>query len=102
MAELFILSVAAPRIMALTSASSTLTCTSTGSPATTVIWTRNGQPLVIDGSTYRMVQTVTNRASSTYENVLTINQPLGNIAGETFTCSVTNVLGSDTGINLNL
>ena len=46
-----------------------------------------------------MVQTVTNRAASTYENILTISQPLGIIAGNTFTCSVTNVLGSDTGIN---
>ena len=76
--------------------SSTLTCISTGSPATTVTWTRNGQPLAIDGDTYQLSQTVTNRASSTYENVLTINLPLARILGSTFLCTVTNVFGSDT------
>jgi len=76
--------------------SSTLTCISTGSPATTVTWTRNGQPLAIDGDTYQLSQTVTNRASATYENVLTINLPLARILGSTFLCTVTNVFGSDT------
>ena len=91
---------AKPSIVALTSqcsaSSSTLTCTSTGSPATTVSWTRNGQPVTIDGNTYQLTQTVTDRAASTYENVLTINQPLASILGSTFTCTVTNIFGSVT------
>ena len=89
---------AKPSIVALTSqcsaSSSTLTCTSTGSPATTVSWTRNGQPVTIDGNTYQLTQTVTNRTSATYENVLTINQPWASILGSTFNCTVTNTLGS--------
>ena len=89
---------AKPSIVALTSqssaSSSTLTCTSTGSPATTVSWTRNGQPVTIDGNTYQLTQTVTDRAASTYENVLTINQPRASILGSTFNCTVTNTLGS--------
>ena len=90
--------IALPSIVALISelsaSSSTLTCTSTGSPATTVSWTRNGQPVAIDGNTYQLTQTVTDRAASTYENVLTINQPLASILGSTFTCTIINTLGS--------
>ena len=68
-----------------------LTCITTGSPATTVTWRRDGHPLAIDGHTYHMVQTVTHRASSTYENVLTVSPPA---LGSTFTCAVSNILGS--------
>ena len=49
--------------------------------------------MTIDGHTYSMVQRVTNRALATYENVLIINQP---VSESTFTCTVTNTLGSDT------
>ena len=45
------------------------------------------------GVTYQLTQTVTNRAESTYENVLTINQPLADAVGSAFTCQVENVLG---------
>ena len=72
---------------------STLNCTTTGSPATTVTWTRDGQPLTIDGHTYNMVQRVTNRAAATYDNVLIVSGP---VLGSTFTCTVRNMLGSDT------
>ena len=44
-----------------------------------------------------MTQRVTDRAAATYESLLTINQPLASIIGSTFTCTVTNPLGSDTG-----
>ena len=46
------------------------------------------------GVTYQLVQTVTNRAESTYQNVLTINQPLASIVGSSFTCSVQNTVGT--------
>ena len=42
-----------------------------------------------------MTQTVTDRAVSTYENVLTVS-PLNSVIGSSFTCTVTNTLGSDT------
>ena len=71
----------------------TLTCVSTGSPATTVSWMRDGQPLIIDDSTYHLTQTITDRSSSTYSNVLTVSDPSG-VAG-TYNCTVTNDLGSD-------
>ena len=72
----------------------TLTCTSTGSPATVVTWMKDEQPLTIDGSTYQLTQTVTNRRESTYENVLTINDELNNIISHIFHCNIMNALGS--------
>ncbi len=70
----------------------TLTCTSTGSPATTVTWMKDGSPLVIDGTTYSMEQTVTGRSTSIYDNVLTIGDR-GSSFG-TYSCEVTSALGS--------
>ena len=93
------LSSAPPRIAALiyqqTSYSSfTLTCISTGSPATTVTWRRNGQLLIIDGNTFEMTQIVINRAASTCENVLVIHQPQANFAGgDIISRTVENLLG---------
>lgn len=49
-----------------------------------------------------MVQTVTNRAASTYENVLIVNQPLTEIIGSSFTCMVTNTLGSETSSSIQV
>ena len=46
------------------------------------------------GVTYQLTQTVTDRAQSTYQNVLTINQPLADIEGSTFTCSAENQIGT--------
>ena len=54
---------------------------------------KDGQPLIIDGSTYHLTQTITGRSSSTYSNVLTVSDPSG-VAG-TYICTVTNDLGSD-------
>ena len=77
--------------------SRTLTCVSTGSPATTVSWMRNG--LSIDDSTgYTLTQTVTDRVSSTYSNVLRISEGApGGVAG-TYSCTVSNELGSDSDV----
>ena len=74
----------------------TVTCESTGSPATTVSWMKDGLLLTTDGSTgYTLTQTVTDRPSSTYSNVLTVSETVtGGVAG-TYTCNVTNDLGSD-------
>ena len=86
-------SLAPPNITSVTHEAGTtdLTCFSTGSPATNVTWTRNRQPLTIDGSRYQLTPTVTNRSLSTYENVLTISD----IDRCSYTCTVTNALGND-------
>ena len=82
----------------------TLYCMSTNSVATTVTFKwgnstvgplRDGESMERDGITYQLTQTVTDRAQSTYRNVLVINQSLADIIGPiTFTCSVENTIGT--------
>ena len=56
---------------------------------------KDGQTLTIDGSSlFSFSQTITNRATSTYSNVLTINETVQKVAG-TYTCTVSNDLGFD-------
>ena len=81
----------------------TLTCTSTTSIATTVTFMRDGNAIngivrdgdsaTVNGVTYQLSQTLTNRAQSTYDNVLTITEALSSLVGSTFTCQVENALG---------
>ena len=72
-----------------------LTCVSTSSPATNVTWMKNDIPLFIDGSTYQLTQTVTDRATSTYSNVLTITERVPTGVAGTYSCQVSNDIGSD-------
>ena len=59
----------------------TLTCVSTGGPATTVTWTRDGA-----AATGVASQNVTSTLAATYVNTLTVT---GRLPGN-YTCSVTN------------
>ena len=70
----------------------TLTCTSTGGPATTVTWRKNAVVVEVDGTTYHQSQRVVNSMDSTYENTLS-NSNAANFVG-TFTCTVTSSRGS--------
>ena len=63
---------------------------------------RDGVSVVIGGVTYELAQTVTNRRESTYENILTINDDLANLVGDTFTCTVDNTLGMDTSPSITI
>ena len=67
----------------------TLTCTSTGGPATTVTWTRDGATVSYDDD-HVLTQTVVGRAAITYSNVLTVT---GREPGS-YQCTVVNVRGS--------
>ena len=78
----------------------TLTCTSTGSPATTVTWTKGGATLTVDGTTYSITQTVTDRRTSTYESVLTLPAS-GDISG-TYSCQVGNALGDSNTVTVDI
>jgi hypothetical protein len=71
------------------SSSQTLICTSTGGPATSVTWSRDNTPLVVDGTTYQQSQVITNVRTSTYQNRLRIVSKLASLSG-TYTCSVGN------------
>ena len=63
----------------------TLTCVSTGGPATTVTWTRDGAILSNDAN-HVFTKTVTHQLTATYSNVLTVT---GREPGS-YTCSVAN------------
>ena len=63
----------------------TLTCVSTGGPATTVTWTRNGAILSNDAN-HVFTKTVTDQLTATYSNVLTVT---GREPGS-YQCSVAN------------
>ena len=91
-----------PPIFTPGSPSSTLTCTSTTSVATTVTFMRDGTTVgvvkdgdstTMNGVTYQLAQTLTDRRQSTYENVLIITEERSSLAGSAFTCRVKNVLG---------
>ena len=65
----------------------TLTCTSTGGPATTVSWRRNGT-MLSDDSTYSITsQVLTDAETATYTHTLTVT---GRLLGQ-YQCSVSNI-----------
>ena len=64
----------------------TLTCTSTGGPATNVSWAYN-YSAVIEGSTHKITsQVLTNATTATYNHTLTVT---GRLVGE-YECNVSN------------
>ena len=67
--------------------STTLTCTSTGGPPTTVTWRKNGVP--VDLSLYEQSQRLIDPMEATYQSVL-FNDNVTIFVGETFTCEVSN------------
>ncbi len=70
----------------------TFTCTSTGSPPTTVIWTKDNKDIVIDGTVFKLSRTVVNRTTATFKNVLTVDGEFVDMIGN-YSCSVVNVFG---------
>ena len=69
----------------------TLNCTSTGSPATTVVWTKNGSVIPADGI-YDSAQILRDGTRATYDNLIMINSPPGDLAG-LYSCIVHDSLG---------
>ena len=70
--------------------STTLTCTSTGGPPTTVTWKKNG--VLVSSSLYEQSQRLLDAESATYENIL-YNNDVANFVGS-FTCEIRNVRGT--------
>ena len=69
----------------------TLNCTSTGSPASTVMWTKDGTLLQISHS-YQTTQIMADGDSATYYNLLTVFSEPEYLLG-TYGCSVLNTVG---------
>ena len=80
------------------SLSRTLTCTSTGGPATNVTWRRDWAVITLN-ATYQQTKRVVNAATGTYQTVLTISESVSqsDIAG-LYSCTVENVRGSSSRI----
>ena len=78
--------------------SRTLTCTSTGGPATTVTWRRDGVVITLN-ATYQQTKRVVDPVAGTYQTVLTIDSSVGqsDIMG-TYNCTVENVRGGSSRI----
>ncbi len=77
-----------------------LICVSTTSPAMTVVWTKDGITLSMDGAPYQHSQIVTDRRSSTYQNILTSSGDPDSIVGN-YSCTVSNRFGSS-GMNVEI
>ena len=73
--------------------SRTLTCTSTGGPATNVTWRRNGIVITLN-ATHQQTKRVVDAVNGTYQTVLTIDRSVGqsDIVG-TYNCTVENIRG---------
>ena len=88
--------VGAPNITELTinRKSRTLTCTSTGGPATTVTWTKDGA-VITPSTTYQQTQMIVDTVESTYQNTLTIAQSVTeHDLYALFNCMIENSRGS--------
>ena len=76
-------------------ASQTITCTTSGGPATDVTWFKDNEKITMTSSEglYEHSQVITNITSATYENRLRVVDKSSKVAG-TYTCEVTNSRGS--------
>ena len=72
----------------------TLTCTSTGGPATTVVWRQNCVIMQESDSNYTQSQNVINTQTATYENTLRVVGANATFSDGVYTCSVSNGRGS--------
>ena len=73
--------------------SRTLTCTSTGGPASTVTWRRDGV-VITPNATHQQTKRLVDSVNGTYQTVLTIDPSVGfsDIVG-TYSCTVENDRG---------
>ena len=73
--------------------SNTLTCTSTGGPATNVTWRKNGAVITLN-TTYQQTKRVVDPVVGTYQTVLTIDPSVGQSGiGRFYECKVENTRG---------
>ena len=57
-----------------------INCSTTGLPPTSILWTR-GSTQLVNNQVYQLSQLLSDRATSTYSNLLTINQTLQGLRG---------------------
>ena len=75
------------------SQSRTLTCTSTGGPATTIIWRKDGAVITLN-TTHQQIKRVVDPVMSTYQTVLTIDPSIDQESTVgSYCCTVENARG---------
>ena len=79
-----------------------LICISTDGPATSVTWKRNGIRLSMQGTVYTQIQDITNMTESTYISTLKIRGVVPSEVAGNYSCSITNLRGSDDEQNLEI
>ena len=84
-----------PTVDSVSTSGLTLTCTSSGGPATIVTWRRNCAVLP-NNAMYQQTQTVTQTQTAIYQNTLVIDGAVADRDG-VYTCSVTNTRGYSNG-----
>ena len=92
----YVLHAGAPNVTELTfdRESRTLTCTSTGGPATTVTWTKDGA-VITPNTTHQQTQMIVDTVEGIYQNTLTIAQSVtGDDLYGLYSCMVENSRGS--------
>ena len=85
-----------PTVNDLSTSGLSITCTSSGGPATSVTWRRNCAVLP-NNAMYQQTQTVDVTQTATYQNTLVINSTVTDRDG-VYTCSVTNTRGYDSDV----
>ena len=75
----------------------TLNCTSTDSPATTVLWTKDGEVLS-DDAEYQILR---DGATATYDTLLSVDSTPEELVGA-YTCSVLNSAGQSNVASVNI
>ena len=86
-----------PTVDSVSASGLTLTCASSGGPATIVTWRRNCAVLP-NNAIYQQTQTVTQTQTATYQNTLMIDSAVTDQYREgVYTCSVTNARGYSNG-----
>ncbi len=77
--------------------SQTLSCVSTGGPATSVLWSRDNVTLPVDGSSYEQSQIILDTGLATYDSKLTIKLSSNQTYG-LYRCQVSNIKGMDSAV----
>ena len=73
----------------------TLVCTSTGGPATNVIWKRNGLELNFEGTNYQQSKRIVFTENATYQTTLRISDDSIENYNAVYDCVVINSRGND-------
>ena len=74
--------------------SQTLNCTSSGGPATNVIWRKDNVTIPLTSSVHQQSQRVADEVTSTYYNILSITSSNIEDHSGSFSCTVENNRGS--------